>query len=341
MTNFTKKGGRLSTCAHICLCGHKAAEWLTKMEEDLEFARKLLMENPGITPEEMFHKLHVSGYGADRAIYAVFSILKQPLEKLCSVAVAEYKQPLVPKGMLQKALVNCGFSNEEVEKAISSAYPTDTARYALVLSGTSNPPKAHANAAYSIGTGDFTIEAWIKPNPGGGTVLSQKATEGGWMNGGFLLVIKPDGVIKLATDDGMGFYEINSSAVNLFDGKYHHVLGLRRKDVLEIYVDFAKVNAQVRTNRYSPLDITNRLGITVGATEQSQEQFRYYSGSVGECRIWNKAISYSSREAWAATDYITPGLIAMWGFWNRGGEDYSSTGNDLPISGYSFESWTF
>lgn len=117
------------------------------MENVLEFAGNLVLENPAITPEEMFRQPHLSGYGTDRAIYAVFSLLRQPLDQLCRMAIVK-------------------------------------------------------------------------------------------------------------------------------------------------------------------------------------------------CRLWKKAVCYSSKEQWAATDCLTPGLIAMWGFWNQAGKDCSPIGNDLDVSGYSFEPWS-
>lgn len=310
------------------------------MENVLAQARGLLRDNPNITPEELFHRLHVSGYDAVRVVYAVYTVLQTPLDALCRIAVKEYRQPLVGKDSLRRALESCGFAAEDIKKAVEEAYPGDTARYAVCFSDGTDRPRTVRHAAYDIGTGDFTVEGWVKPASGGGTLLSRKPTEGCRGNGGFLLVLKPDGVIKLATDDGMGFYEINTVPVKLYDGRFHHILGRRKSSVLEIYVDFVKMDAQVRTNRYAGLNINNHLGITVGAVEQEQELYNHLRGSVGECRVWNRAVSYASKEEWADTDYITSGLIGMWGFWNQSGEDYSQVSNALNIGGCSFEAWT-
>lgn len=311
------------------------------MQNALVQAKKLLKENPNITPEEMFHRLHVSGYDAVRTVYAVYTVLQTPLDSLCRITVKEYRQPLIGKDSLCKALEGCGFAAEDVKKEVENAYPADTARYAVCLSGNGGRPHTVCNPAYDIGTGDFTAEGWVKPASGGGTLLSRKPTDGGWGNGGFLLVLKPDGTIKLATDDGMGFYEINTEPVKkLYDGGFHHILGRRKSGVLEIYVDFVKIDAQVRTDRFADLDINNRLGITVGAVEQRQEPYNELSGRVGECRIWNRAVSYASKKEWADTDYVTPGIIAMWGFWGKSGDDYSEVSNALDVGGFSFEPWT-
>lgn len=309
------------------------------MDQILILAKELLKDNPQITPAEMFHKLHLSGYGVDRTVFAVYSVLKPELDELCEAAVMEYKQPLVTKEALREALTSCGFASADIENVISQKYPQDTARYAVVLSEKTRCPATSYNNAYNIGCGDFTVEAWVKPSGGGGTILSRKPTEGGSYNGGFLLVLKPDGTIKLATDDGMGFYEVNSEPANVYDGRYHHILGSRQGETLKIYVDFEEIRATVRTNRFPDLNINNALGITVGAVEQMQEIYNYFNGSIGECRLWKKAVTYSSKNEWADTDYIASDLTGMWGFWNKSGTDYSETANNLNVTGFQFERW--
>ena len=151
--------------------------------------------------------------------------------------------------------------------------------------------------------------------------------------------MKPDGTIKLATDDGIGFYEVNSEPVAVYDGAYHHILGLRQGKALKIYVDFKEIHITPKTNRHPGLNINNTLGITAGAVEQRQEPYNYFNGCIGECRLWKKAKTYSSKEDWANTDYISSDLIGMWGFWGKSGTDYSETNNPLDITEVQFERW--
>lgn len=311
------------------------------MKSVVEQAKKFLAENPNITPAEMFRKLHGTGYNIVRTVFAVFTILMPTLDTLCKLAIAEYKQPLATKQELQEALTACEFAGADIDAAIAAAYPVDTARYsAIFTSGTSTHPAAPLCTAYQIGCGDFTVEAWIKPTAGGGTIISRKGTDGGHGNGGFLLVLKPDGVIKLATDDGLGFYEINSAPVAVYDGAYHHILGLRRGKDMEVHVDFKKIQAEPRTDRFPGLDINNRLGMALGHVEQQQEPYNAFNGFIGEVRIWNIATTYPSKIAWASTDYLSNGLIAMWGFWNQSGEDYSLIANSLNTTKLQFETWS-
>lgn len=305
----------------------------------LDYASQLIKKEPSISPQEMLHNLHCNDYSPADCIAAIYHFFPdQSADSLCLLSVVEFKHPLIKKEVLQKILEDLKFSKKEIEAALTANYPLDTHRYAVRI-GTGRLTAAF-NTHYNVGLGDFTVEAWIKPDAGGGTIVSRKSSEGGRRGrGGFLLVLKHNGTIKLATDDGFGFYEINSTPVEAYDGKFHHILGLRRNCALELYFDFKKIEASPRTDRYAQLDINNSLSMALGYTEQMQEQFNQYSGLIGEVRIWDKAKTYTSKTDWLETDYISAGCIGMWTFDNKKGDDYSPVGNPVSLNGVSFETW--
>lgn len=314
------------------------------MTDVLQYAEKILKEDPSITPEEMLHNLHCANYSISDCVTAVAHFFHSTADDTCVMAVKEFKHPLVAKDTLTSALVSAGLSQTDADAAVKKNYPSDTNRYALNLTGSSSSMVSMLSAgAYNVGTGDFTVEAWICPASGGGTVVSRKPTAGCSGNGGFLLVLKPDGSIKLATDDGFGFYEINTEKVSaIYDGKYHHVLGLRRNSELEIYVDFNKIKATPRTDikgPYTGLNINNGLRLAVGFTDQEQEPYRYFSGKIGEVRMWSKAKTYSDKNDWKNTDYISSGLIGLWAFDRKAGDDYSTVNNPASFQNIEFETW--
>lgn len=305
----------------------------------LQYAENLLKEKSSITPEEMLHNLHYTNYSFPDCITAVAHFFHSTADELCIMAVKEFKHPLVTKDMLTSSLLSIGISQTDADTAVKKNYPSDTNRYALNLTSSSMVSMA-SSSAYNVGTGDFTVEAWICQTSGGGTIVSRKPTEGCAGNGGFLLVLKSDGSIKLATDDGYGFYEINTDVVScIFDGKYHHVLGLRRKSELEIYVDFNKIQATPRTNRFAELSIDNSLRLAVGFTDQRQEPYNHYNGKIGEIRLWSKAKTYTDKNDWKNTDYISLGLIGLWAFDQKKGDDYSTVNNPITFQNAEFEMW--
>lgn len=309
------------------------------MIDVIQYVENILRDDPSITPEEMLHNLHCSNYSFNDCITAVEHFFHSTADEMCVMAVSEFKHPLVTKDALTSALLSVGISQTDADKAVQKNYPSDTNRYALSLTDSSLVSMPYSDA-YNVGTGDFTVEAWICKTGNGGTIVSRKPTEGCAGNGGFLLVIKSDGSIKLATDDGYGFYEINSDIVSgIFDGKYHHVLGLRRNSELEIYVDFKKISSTPRTNRFPGLNINNSLRLAVGCTDQIQEPYNHYTGKIGEIRLWSKAKTYTDKNDWENTDYISLGLIGMWAFNQKQGEDYSSVNNPASFQNVEFETW--
>ncbi len=189
-------------------------------------------------------------------------------------------------------------------------------------------------AAYNLGTGDFTLEAWFKTT-GPGTIISRKPTAGGAGAGGFLLVVKPGGVFKLATDSGFGFYEVNSEATEALDGTWHHVAGIRKSGQLSIYFDGRQLNSVVGNNTSTPCDINNNLRLVIGFADQQQEPFRNFTGMLDEVRLWN--ISRSAEQIANNMDGrlsgLETGLIGYWNFNGENGADGSPTKNDSIAQG--------
>lgn len=309
------------------------------LKSAIQYIEELQVEIPNIPPKDAMHHLHCTGYSQEDCIRATATFFTIEAVALCRLAVEEFKHPRIEKTELKNIFIQLGYTENEVNEALESAYPKDIKRYAVKLNADSCI-YADTRSEYMLGKDDFTVEAWIKPAKTGGTVISKKSAEGGIGYGGFLLVIKPTGVIKLATDDGYGFFEINSDVVNLFDGNYHHVLGLRKSGLLEIYVDFQKVHATERTNHKPNLDINNHMRLAIGFTDQWQEDFNHYvGGSIGEIRMWSYAKTYQNEEKWKNTDYIEDRCIGMWSFDERTGEDYSSVNNTLLFENTDFVSW--
>lgn len=299
------------------------------------YIEKLLKDDPGLTARELMHNLHMSGYSVTGCVYGVVLFFEVSLHELCVMAIEEFSSPLVAKDELKAALTGAGFDAVDVDREIENSYPKEM-RYAIKIAG---EVTARSNSAYSFGTGDFTLEAWIKPDKNGGTIIARKSAEGGYGYGGYLLVIKSSGVFKLATDDGLGFYEINSEAAEtVFDGRYHHILGLRRGKGLELYFDFKKLSASDRTDCHAGLDVSNHMRLTVGFTDQYQEEFNHFNGGlIGEIRIWNIAKTYAGKDEWMNTGAKVAGLVGLWTFRDKTGRDGSAMGNDLEVGEAVFE----
>lgn len=241
--------------------------------------------------------------------------------------------PNLPKEDMLVVLTGVKFSPDVVNAAIAVLYNI-TASYALNLAGNPSFMSAPANPAYNFGTFDFSLQAWVRTR-GAGTVISRKASQGGGGNGGFLLVIKNDASIKFATDNGFGFYEINSISSGINDGNWHFLTAVRRSNGLELYVDGKLIQSNPRSNINPPIDVNNRLSLMIGNVEQVQEQFRQFTGNLDEVRVWNRALSATEIAANMNKPLAgnEPGLVGYFTFSAQNGNDSSPTRNNATPTG--------
>ena len=189
-------------------------------------------------------------------------------------------------------------------------------------------------SAYDFGVGDFSVTALVQTTEPG-TVVSKKTTEGGSQAcAGWLVVLKPDGVIKFATDNGYGFYEINSEPTRAFDGAWHGVAAVRRGGQLEIWFDGEKLSAESRSSLPTPLDVTGSVRLMIGGTDQIQEPYNQLTGYVEDVSVWNRAVSVTEIMS-SMFNILTGNEAGLVGFWklNECWSDSSPIGNALSSQG--------
>lgn len=241
--------------------------------------------------------------------------------------------PSLSRTDMYTTLTTAGYSTTDATSAVNTIYGNPS--YALNISGSSSYLAAPNNNAYNFGTGDFTLQCWVKTTASG-TVISRKGGPGGSGNGGFLLVIKGNGVIKLATDNGFGFYEINTNAPTVIrDGNWHFLTAVRQSSQLTIYVDGNPVSSAPRSNINPPINVNNSLSLVIGSTDQWQEEFRQFTGQLDEVRIWNIALSQATIKAQMNTRLQgnEPGLIGYYTFSAQNGNDSSPLRNNANPTG--------
>lgn len=191
-----------------------------------------------------------------------------------------------------------------------------------------------ANNAYQFGKGDFTLEAWIKPDSAG-TLIGKKSTEGGSSScAGFLLVLEPDGSFKFATDNGFGYYQIISAPTTAMNHDWHHIAAVRSNGTLFFCFDGNPLAATVSSSLPTPLDVSNPLDLQIGTVQQIQEPYIHYNGGISEVRIWNKALTAS--EIFVNMKLkLTGNEHCLVGYWplHENGNDISVNKNNANVAG--------
>ncbi|WP_431113332.1 LamG-like jellyroll fold domain-containing protein [Variovorax paradoxus] len=193
--------------------------------------------------------------------------------------------------------------------------------------------QTYTSAAFNFGTGDFTVMAMVQ-TARGGTVVARKGGQGGSGNGGFLLVVNPDGSIKFATDNGFGFHQVVTGPTAVLDGDCHTVAGIRTGATLNVLLDGLPISATASGNATPPLNVDNGLPLTMGCTQQYQEPNNQFIGGLMNVSVWNAALT-GDRVVQAAFARITGSEPNLQGYWSLDAtsDDLSPNENPAQIVG--------
>ncbi|WP_421903129.1 LamG domain-containing protein [Maridesulfovibrio sp.] len=187
------------------------------------------------------------------------------------------------------------------------------------------------HAAYNFGQGDFSCEAWVKPSKQG-PLFGRKSTEG---KPGFIFQVNPDGVISLVTDNGAGYCLLNSPSTNVFDGRWHHIAGVRKGSDMQVFLDGQPLGGEIAKSKEPPLTVSSNIPLLIGSVQQQQQPYRFFQGTISEARLWN--IARTRKEIKYYMDLCIPQdnqhLVGYWPFINKSSQDQSITKNDGTLKG--------
>ncbi len=173
---------------------------------------------------------------------------------------------------------------------------------ALACDGSGDYVIVPFNAAFSFGTGDFTLEAWIRTTSSNGTVIGRSVLNfsTGLYTDGYSLGISSNGQLSFTvagitvpanfpshTILAGAFY--NPYPIN--DGRWHHIAGVRKAGRARMYVDG---ESSEEISLASATNITGDLGIGANHTLYPSPVGEIYetnfTGSIDEVRIYNTGL---------------------------------------------------
>ncbi|MBW8049395.1 MAG: PKD domain-containing protein [Cytophagales bacterium] len=200
----------------------------------------------------------------------------------------------------------------------------------LFFDGTNDVVHIPYIPVYDLGTGDFTLEAWIKADPVQDfypQILSNRNPTPGFPDEytGFLLGLNTLGAPYMRLADVN--YFITSQDVR--DNTCHHIASVRSiDDTLKIYID-----GQLAASTYAGIqDITTNDSLLIGWDDPAAWSTPFH-GYIQEVRIWN--IARTQQEIQDNMDKLLcdslTGLIGYWRLNANSGQivtDHSITGND-------------
>lgn len=208
--------------------------------------------------------------------------------------------------------------------------------YVLDFNGTSDYAEVGdpAGGGLDFGTGDFTLEAWVKTSDKSADTWARKIVGKGVYYG---IYIDP------ATGTVMGYIDNIStlgSTTAIDDGNWHHVAFKRTGTTIKIYID--GVAERTETNAGFGASLGGSDPFHIGAMEIGASITSRWHGQIDEVRVWN--VGRSSAEILASYNKIinpaTPNLVCYWMMDEGAGtvtSDATASGFDATIHGAS---WT-
>ena len=137
------------------------------------------------------------------------------------------------------------------------------------------------DASLRPGTGDTTVAAWIKTTDNGS---SRRITNKVSLDNGYGLQIHLTFARFFIRDGFANTFIVGGTAIN--DDGWHHVVGIRRGQQIEIYVDGDADASPVTL--VGAKDVNNTIALTIGATILAGDA---YAGLIDEVTIYSRALN--------------------------------------------------
>jgi PKD repeat protein len=200
------------------------------------------------------------------------------------------------------------------------------------------------NTIGNFGTGDFTIETWVKTtSTSSGTIIAKRNANN---NGNFFrLGNESSGNITLEINEtNIADYTAITSTVSINDGRWHYVAAIRNSGQLFVYIDGQQAATPVTING-NP-NISNTVATTLGQFLNGTTPWNRFNGALDEVRIWNVARTPSEfiPNSFNPISTSSTGLVAYYNFDNgiAGGTntglntltDLTSNGNNGTLNNF-------
>jgi len=162
----------------------------------------------------------------------------------------------------------------------------------IAFDGSGDYLSATPNAAYAVGTGDFTVEAWIYPTSFPNTYQTVAATRGiSGSTTAWNWSVKSDGTFIVYTNT-FSYQGTNTGAVAL--NTWSHVALVRSGTDLQVYVDGV-------ANKATPMTVSNNftdqnlwIGTTGGVATGGGAGGDPFTGYIDEFRITKGVARYTA-----------------------------------------------
>lgn len=162
---------------------------------------------------------------------------------------------------------------------------TVTTPSALVLDGEDDAVEINTTVG-NFGTGDFTVEMYVKTSLKGGYIISKRPTCDG-VNSFWEINIEPDGKVTISLFQGTGGPNNSlTSTSDIADGAWHHLAFTRDNGTVKIFVDGTEENSGTLS-----ANLSNATILTIGHNICNDFGATRFKGEITEFRLWNRAFA--------------------------------------------------
>ena len=156
----------------------------------------------------------------------------------------------------------------------------------VYLDGSGDYLSVADHTSLDLGTGDFTLEAWIRMgSTSGNQIIFERYTSGN--NGSFQLYYRGTGNSLTFWTQADGVIAQDPSSSTIKANTWHHVVAARESGTVKLYVDGSQVASASCTTNFD-----STLSLTVGA--QATTGTNYFNGYMSDCRIVKGTAVYTS-----------------------------------------------
>ena len=168
----------------------------------------------------------------------------------------------------------------------------------LYLDGTGDYLTIPTSTSFNLGSGDWTIECWIKTTVTSSVAILNQSNGSAASNSSWLIWLGGDGKpgIYLTENTGWDKYNINTTVVT--DNVWHHVAGVRNGSSLRMYVDGVSSSSTDVSNFTVP--DSSRV-FDVGSQDGSSP----YTGYIDQARFTQGVARYTSTFTPPTTAHLT------------------------------------
>jgi hypothetical protein len=163
--------------------------------------------------------------------------------------------------------------------------------YSVQFNGTSNYLSAANNGVFDLGTGDFTIEFWMKSSQNTGYyvgIIGTQSVAGNSTAGMWRISNRMNSTSQLGFDYSTGGSFVDDVfGPNVNDGSWHHVAVTRASGTLRAFVDGVQAPSSFTVNQ----NLSSGKNLNIGFEPQDST---YYSGNLDDLRVTKGIARYTS-----------------------------------------------